>query len=114
MCLPYLKLSDPLHFFLFGLCIQVHAVTNKYLHFCCEFLNEPVLLRCRSYMHFHEQIDLKVTPTYTAFGRTTLNTYRHDIKRGNLVYLAIPKPYVRFNSKYLKTTQVTCRVKIEN
>ena len=37
----------------------VAVVNTKYLHFHCESLNEPLRLRCGSYLH--EQIDLSHT-----------------------------------------------------
>ena len=56
-----------------------------YLHFHCESLNEPLHLRCGSYLH--EQIDL--SHTYVC---VTLNTYRHDDKRGKIGVWAVPNP----------------------
>ena len=38
---------------------SLYVVMALYLHFNCESLNEPLHLRCRSYLH--EQIDLSHT-----------------------------------------------------
>ena len=39
--------------------LHIFMCTSEYLHFHCESLNEPLHLRCGSYLH--EQIDLSHT-----------------------------------------------------
>ena len=46
-------------------------VINKYLHFHRESLNEPLHLRCGSYLH--EQNDLSHTP-YAPFERANVKS----------------------------------------
>ena len=42
---------------------------SEYLHFHCEFLNEPLYLRCCSYLH--EWIDFKPRPHMRHLGEPT-------------------------------------------